>query len=174
MKTCESSAQLDLLPMESPSMSSQAGSHAKISASPALAADLTVNAQVCGAKSHASLARYDHASFSWKTWQHSFLEEWVTFSETWPASGMTRNGQLYPRAPWVRHTCDSECSLWPTPTASMDGRGFGIPMHEKAGRYRQSIVSRVQELVGAHGWRIHPNFTETLMGYPLDWSAIEP
>jgi hypothetical protein len=55
----------------------------------------------------------------------------------------------------------------------MGGRGFGIPMHRKSGRYRQSIVLRVQELVGKCGWRIHPNFTEALMAFPLDWSAIE-
>jgi hypothetical protein len=54
----------------------------------------------------------------------------------------------------------------------MDGRGFGIPMHQNSGRYKKSTVSRVQELVGKHGWRIHPNFTEALMGFPLDWSAI--
>ena len=55
----------------------------------------------------------------------------------------------------------------------MDGRGFGIPLHDKTGRYKRSTVRRVQELVGKHGWRIHPNFTEALMGFPLDASAIE-
>jgi hypothetical protein len=72
------------------------------------------------------------------------------------------------------HTCDSECSLWPTPTASMDGRGFGIPLHNRSGRYRQSTISRVHALVGEHGWRIHPHFTEALMALPLGWTAIEP
>jgi len=28
-------------------------------------------------------------------------------------------------------------------------------------------------MVGEHGWRIHPNFTEALMGFPLEWTAIE-
>jgi hypothetical protein len=56
----------------------------------------------------------------------------------------------------------------------MDGRGFGIPRHTRTGRYRQSTVLRVHALVGEHGWRIHPNFTEALMGFPTDWTEIEP
>jgi hypothetical protein len=55
----------------------------------------------------------------------------------------------------------------------MDGRGFGISSRDK-GRYRQSIVSRVRALVGEHGWRIHPRFTEALMGFPAGWTEIEP
>jgi hypothetical protein len=56
----------------------------------------------------------------------------------------------------------------------MDGRGFGIPLHDRTGRYKKSTVARVHALVGEHGWRIHPNFTETLMGFPLDWTEITP
>jgi hypothetical protein len=55
----------------------------------------------------------------------------------------------------------------------MDGRGFGIPLHDRTGRYKKSTVSRVHALVGEHGWRIHPRFTEALMGFPLEWTAIE-
>lgn len=54
----------------------------------------------------------------------------------------------------------------------MDGRGFGIPRHENTGRYKLSTVRRVHALVGEHGWRIHPHFTEALMGFPTDASAI--
>jgi hypothetical protein len=55
----------------------------------------------------------------------------------------------------------------------MDGRGFGIPLHENTGRYKVSTVKRVHELVIEHGWRIHPDFTEALMGFPAGWSEIE-
>lgn len=127
-----------------------------------------------GTSMRESWASFDRATWSWRTSQLSLLEGSTLFSEAWPPSGTMRNGRLYPRAPWVPHMCDDDCSLWPTPTASMDGRGFGIPMHNRTGRYRQSIVSRVQELVGAHGWRIHPHFTEALMGFPLGWTEIAP
>jgi hypothetical protein len=56
----------------------------------------------------------------------------------------------------------------------MDGRGFGIPLHDRSGRYKASTVRRIQALVAEHGWRIHPRFTEALMGLPMDHSAIEP
>jgi hypothetical protein len=56
----------------------------------------------------------------------------------------------------------------------MDGRGFGIPLHERSGRYKLETVLRVQGLVNEHGWRIHPRFTEALMGFPSGWSEIAP
>jgi hypothetical protein len=121
-----------------------------------------------------SLASFDPDSSCWRTYQASLLTGQLDeYSETFPESGTMQSGRLYPRVPWVPHTCDDECSLWPTPTASMDGRGFGIPLHHnRTGRYRETTVLRVQELVGAHGWRIHPHFTEALMGLPLDHTAI--
>jgi hypothetical protein len=158
----------------SPATCSQPVSHAKTSVMLVLALELGENDPLSGLKSRASLANFDPDSFSWKTYQRSLTEEWESFSEVWPESGMTRNGRLYQHAPWALHMCDDECSLWPTPTASMDGRGFGIPLHENSGRYKLSTVRRVHELVGEHGWRIHPHFTEALMGFPTDASAIEP
>lgn len=56
----------------------------------------------------------------------------------------------------------------------MGKRGFGVPLHKRTGRYALQVVERVQALVRLHGWKIHPNFTEALMGYPTDWSAIKP
>jgi len=56
----------------------------------------------------------------------------------------------------------------------MDKRGFGIPLHHNnTGRYNSSTVARIQALVTQHGWRIHPRFTEALMGLPIGWSGTE-
>lgn len=172
--TCEPSQQTGLLPMELPLMSSAAGSRARTYLELGLGPASQASAPGCGESSHGSLASYDRPTRSWRTWQRSLMTEWEPFSETWPTSGTMRNGQLYLRAPWVHHTCDSACSQWPTPTASMDGRGFGIPLHERTGRYKKSTVLRVHALVKEHGWRIHPNFTEALMDFPTGWSEIEP
>ena len=128
----------------------------------------------CGLSSPESFASFDPPTSSWKTSQLCLSGELAMFSAAWPESGSMRAGKCYRRAPSVPHIHDGECSLWPTPTASMDGRGFGIPLHDRTGRYKRSTVRRVQELVGKHGWRIHPNFTEALMGFPLDVSEIEP
>ena len=126
-----------------------------------------------GENSTDSFASYDQDLHSWKTWQRCLTGEWAEYSQTWPESGMTRNGQSFRRVQWVRHICDGACSLWPTPTASSGGRAFGISQTGKM-RFRKSTVLRVRELVTQNGWRIHPNFTETLMGFPLDWTAVEP
>lgn len=153
---------------------SPADSRARTLAAPVPVLDWKENAQDCGENSTELYATYDRDSRWWKTSQLYLFEDFSKSLEICPKSGSMRNGQIFLRAPWVRHTCADECSLWPTPTASMDGRGFGIPLHNRTGRFRQSIVLRVQELVGKHGWRIHPHFTETLMGFPTGWSEIEP
>ena len=157
-----------------PLTSSPADSPAKTLAGQGLALDSKVNVQDSGENSTESFANFDLVTWQLRTSQLCFIEGLQSFSETLPESGTMRNGQLFLRAPWVLHTCDDDCSLWPTPTASMDGRGFGIPLHDRSGRYRKSIISRVHALVGEHGWRIHPRFTEALMGFPTDHSAIAP
>jgi len=167
METSERSTELQ----ETPTSFAEA-SHAKTSAMLVLALELRESDPAFGLNSRASLARFDPATSSWRTSQRSLTEEWEEYSETFPESGMTRSGQLYQRVPWALHMCDDGCSLWPTPTASMDGRAFGIPLHENTGRYKLSTVRRVHELVGEHGWRIHPHFTEALMGFPTGQSAI--
>ena len=128
----------------------------------------------CGLNLPESFAAYDQVTSLWRTSQFCLNGELAEFLGTWPESGSMLLGKCYRRAPSVPHIHDGDCSLWPTPTASMDGRGFGIPLHNRTGRYKQATVRRVQELVGKHGWRIHPNFTEALMGFPLDASAIAP
>ena len=91
-----------------------------------------------------------------------------------PRLGSMQSGIIFQRAKWGRHTHVSACSFWPTPTASMDRRGCGIPLNNKTGRYNQDTVRRVQALVRTHGWRIHPAFGEALMGFPIGWSGTEP
>ena len=172
MMTCEPLQPTLFDGMELPSMPYAAASHARTYLELGLVRDSTESGQGSGENLPVSLANYDRATRSWKTWQLSLTTEWEPFSGTWPTSGTMRSGQLYPRAPWVRHTCDSECSQWPTPTASMDGRGFGIPLHERTGRYKKSTILRVHALVREHGWRIHPSFTEALMDFPSGWTEI--
>lgn len=174
MTTFDPSRLKDCAQTEFPWMSSVAASPARTSPEQGLAPEWMESVQVFGESSQGSFASYDPVTRWWRTSQPSLMGNWEQFSETFPSAGSMRNGQLYRRAPWVPHTCDSACSLWPTPTASMDGRGFGIPLHNRSGRYRQSTISRVHALVGEYGWKIHPHFTEALMALPLGWTATEP
>ncbi|KKN04272.1 hypothetical protein LCGC14_1099300, partial [marine sediment metagenome] len=69
-----------------------------------------------------SLARYDPAGCCWKTYQASLTEKGGTAplsSATFPLSGMTQDGVLYPLPPLVRPISDGAGGVWlGTPTAT--------------------------------------------------------
>lgn len=54
---------------------------------------------------------------SWKTFQRCSIQEWETFSGSFPRSGMMLSGIVYQRQPLVPLTREIESGLWPTPRA---------------------------------------------------------
>lgn len=68
-----------------------------------------------GRRPSSSFASYDPAGFCWRTSAVSLDGDWETYSETWPRSGMTRNGTAYQRQPSAPVTSEIEYSLLPTP-----------------------------------------------------------
>lgn len=72
----------------------------------------------CGPSSSESFAAYDPDSSSWKTSQGSLLPEWATYSETWPRSGMTRNGRAFRQRLLALRISGGGSSLLHTPTAT--------------------------------------------------------
>lgn len=97
------------------STSSAADSPAKTSATPAPEPGSTGHARVFGRSTPVSFASYDPATSSWRTSQLSLLEGSDEFSETWPRSGMTRNGTAYRLQPLAPLTGATVSGLWPTP-----------------------------------------------------------
>lgn len=71
-----------------------------------------------GPSSHESFASYDPGTHSWRMSQASFLPDLGTFSETWPPSGMTRNGRAFLRPQLVPRTSAIASSSLPTPNSS--------------------------------------------------------
>lgn len=67
------------------------------------------------------LARYDRDSSSWKMCQLSVFGEETLLPESWPASGMTVGGRLYPLQMWARTTSESDGGFWPTPCGPNNG-----------------------------------------------------
>lgn len=119
-----SSPQQDWLETESTPTLSAEDSPVRTSASPGKAQDWMGRAAVYGQSSPDWLAKYDRNSRSWKTCQH-FLDEGLDeFSETWPRSGMTRNGIAYRLPPLVPLTSAIESGSWPTPVALDTGSRF--------------------------------------------------
>ncbi|SKS70893.1 Uncharacterised protein [Mycobacteroides abscessus subsp. bolletii] len=65
------------------------------------------------------IAQWNPARMIWETDQADlFCEQREPYSETWPTSGTTRNGQLLPLPPSEHHTAANGSSLLPTPRAS--------------------------------------------------------
>jgi len=76
------------------SMSSAAGSRAKISPSPARVLEWPDLSPVCGSNMPELLARLDPDTFSWKTSQLCWVEGFQSYSETWPRSGFQVAGTV--------------------------------------------------------------------------------
>lgn len=87
---------------------------------------LTESAAECGTTWPASLARYDPASHSLKTAQHSLIEDLTGCSVTLPRWGSMRNGACYQQPMWGRITTGNVSGFWATPAASDATRGGTI------------------------------------------------
>jgi site-specific DNA-cytosine methylase len=129
----------------SASISSAAASPAKTSASLAREQDSQARGPVFGTILLGSFAQFGPDGWSSKTSQLSLLEGSEPFSETWPKSGLMRNGIAYRLQPLVRRTGGSESGLWATPSAT-DGQGGGTITDAMTG------VSLTQMVNTPHRW----------------------
>jgi len=117
--------------------------HAKTSAQRVRAQGLMENAAGCGEKWHASFARYDPDSCSWRTAQCSLLGGLDEFSETWPQWGLMRGGECWEQRTLEQTIRGTESGLLekiPTPQArdwkgssgrSIKGLEHDLPTHVK-------------------------------------------
>jgi hypothetical protein len=92
-------------------------SPARTSATPAKGRGSAVIDRGSGTNTHESFANWNPVTSSWKTSQHSLLEDLTTFSERWPIAGTMQNGRVFARSTWAPRTSETDCSLLPTPRA---------------------------------------------------------
>ena len=148
-------------------MSFLAASRARTSALPERDPDSREPAVAFGRSLPGSLARFDHASSSWKIPQRSFLAGLDVFLETWPRWGSMQDGQCWERATLALLTSGSESGYgpkYPTPTVS-DSKNHGGPSQ----RRRKS-----PPLNALAGGPLNPTWVEWLMNWPMEWTALEP
>jgi len=147
-----------------------AGFHARISPQPDEGQESTANEVDCSAKWPASLARYDPSSRSWKTRQCLLAGGLEEYSETWPSWGMTVDGECWERTPLaldISATAFGLPPLWPTPITNPQknsdnaGGSGGRKWAKQNGTHVKYSV-------------IHPNFYESLMGWPINWTNLKP
>ena len=170
-KMLKPSLQINSDQMEFPWMLFAEDSLAKTSVTPEGAQELKVQDQDCGVKLPGWLASYDQNMSSWKTSQHCLVEGLDVFLETWPRSGMMRNGIAYQLPPLALRTDGIESGLWPTPQAS-DNRDRGNLSSGAVKRRREkgkqiSLSQSVSEVSG----QLNPTWVEWLMGFPLGWTV---
>ena len=169
----------DLLPMVLPkSMSSQAASRAKTLAllegkpewEKAPAAD-------CGPKSSDWLASYHPATSSWRTSQTCLVallnneaDGLAEFSETWPRSGMMRNGTAYRLVSLGPGPNGREFGFLPTP---LKNSGNGAPYNRFFGspHYRQNYAEGLRNGQDDPLYP-QPDFAELVMGFPIGWTEL--
>lgn len=129
------------------------------------------NAPDYGKKWPGLFATFDRSLSSWKTVQYSLFEDSAEFSETWPRSGMTRNGNAYLRQKSAHPICATASGLWPTPTVFGNNNKKGAS--EKSGDGLATAVKRIPTPTASDAIR-KGNFgrgesNPTLAGYANRW-----
>ena len=153
-------------PGEGTSMSSAGASLVRTSRVSVKAPASLESGRDSGLSSLASYARYDPCARSWKTPQCSFIEELIVFSGIWPRWGLMRAGECWELASPARHTHGSACGLWPTPL-KQDSRHANPSAWELEHGRRDKLHIVL-------GWKVHPNSSEWLMGWPIAWTDLAP
>jgi hypothetical protein len=132
----------------------------------------------CGDRWYVPFAWYDHHGRCWRTWQRCFSGEWAEFLETWPASGMTRNGIAYRGRSLDAHSPEIAFGLWPTLKASdhkqsTKNRAYFVRRLPIAPDLPVIVALRTQPTPKGFYGRLNPAWCEWLMGYPIGWTELK-
>ena len=126
---------------------------------------LKESVRVCGNTWLESLEKLSQLTLSLKTPRCSALEDSVLSSTILPHWGTMLNGECYHQAPLALITRGQGCgSLLPTPTCH----------NAKEGAYPAEYTRKTPTLATHVGGKIHPEFTEWMMGWPLGWTDLKP
>ena len=143
---------------------------------PAKAQDLTASAPDCGRKWRELSVRYDRNTSSWRTHRSLWDEGLSACSLTLPSWGMTLVGVCWEPTTPAPPTRESESGLWPTPCAggNQTGGPVGLGGGSAARAKLLEICKDEQEAKAMGCGKLNPNFAEWLLGWPINWTSIEP
>jgi len=150
----------------------QQASLARISVAVGSAPDLKGLVQDYGGKLYAPCAWYDRSTGYWRTWQTCLVEGWARFSETWPRSGMTRNGIAYQLVPLVSLSSAIGSGLLPTIGAN-ESKGSQRQRFAGSTQYRGQKMSEGLRTGETDPIYTDPSFAEAAMGFPRGWTLLE-
>lgn len=125
--------------------------------------------QVCGSRCSGSRKKSSRDTCLSKIHRCSGREAWRSYCKGLPMWGSMHDGVCFRLAPLVRHTCESDCSFWPTPTASMATRGWTMLGRPGKGRYRRETLENCAGI----GCRLPVSMQESIIGWPIGWTDLE-
>jgi hypothetical protein len=159
--------------------------HARILASPQTqveeVSELQGSDQGCGVKWGESFAKLDQDTFLWKTHQCLLAGGLEPFCETWPEWGMMQNGECFARPipAWI--TSGKGFSYMPTITKTqiIEPLEPQTKINSK-GRIRKIAKTGTEGSISwalwvlLHGLNPMPKAAEYFMGWPMEWTALQP
>lgn len=163
--TLPASSQMELFPM-----SSAGAFRAKTSAWQAKALDSLGQEAASGPNTQDWFASCDLDTYSLRTSQRCFLEDWTVYSATLPQRGMMRNGKLF---------------QLPTSEPFIEGRGSGFRLiptptacdHKGSGRLRleRGPNNNLRDWFKINFGFLYPpvRAVECLMGFPIEHTALK-
>jgi hypothetical protein len=146
-----------------------------------------------------SLAKFDHQSSSWKTFQESLMTQDLVSLSTCPKWGMISRGELFAlqkpahlteerdslglasfptptakanqMAPSSLRKGGSFRNLLPTPDANPQGYRFKGDSQQSRGLVALAFLGKLEGM--KEPGRLNPEFVEWLMGWPIGWTGFE-
>jgi hypothetical protein len=111
------------------------------------AQDLMEKNHQCGITWQGWLAKFDPDSYLWKTAQCSFIEDSGESLETFPVSGMTRNGLLWEQSMLAHRIKGTGRGLWRTPDTGGGGASGLLKQGQNYRKNGQPIQIRLVDQV---------------------------
>lgn len=152
------------LPVDSPAKMSACAEQGLVS---------TAQEAGCGPRWRESFAKYDPASSSWKTHQHSLLGGLTVFSGIWPQWGLLQGGACFELPPLERPIIAPGFTWLLTPTAqSWKAWTFRNPL--ALVRRNHADGSLQEQLMRLYQRMTTPRCQEILMMWPEGWTDSRP
>lgn len=160
-------------------------SRARTSAQPARGPESAANDPAFGARWRELSVRFDRDTCSWRTHRSLWDEALHECSLTLPRWGSMRDGVLSERVTLERPTCANDAGLLPTPVAQpangtpemflqrkrnavAKGSAMGVCLSDL-----QLVMVAKERGMDGRG-KLNPEFAEWMMGWPRNWTALEP
>jgi hypothetical protein len=159
-----------LLPMELPSMSSAAGSRARMFPKMDQRSDSLASSQGYGSNTCVWFASYDLASSSWRTSQGCFIEGRTRSSGTWPRAGTMRTGNAYQRLGLDFPKRATESGLLPTLVTGDSKQATNGSRHDRSISDGLTMTDWVRLKLKL--MRVPLKLGYRMMGFPIGWTEL--